>query len=90
MIQRTDKNGLQVAAELVEFIEGAALPGTASVLCAASTRGKPPAAGVGLRGTGTAVITAPAGWWGGRERLTHKDGAAHCCWTIGLSEVVLV
>ena len=28
MIQRTDKNGLQVAAELVEFIEGAALPGT--------------------------------------------------------------
>ena len=28
MTQRTDKNGLQVAAELVEFIEGAALPGT--------------------------------------------------------------
>ena len=28
MIQRTDKNGLQVAAELVDFIEGAALPGT--------------------------------------------------------------
>ena len=28
MTQRTDKNGLQVAAELVDFIEGAALPGT--------------------------------------------------------------
>ncbi|WP_286760061.1 malate synthase G, partial [Sulfitobacter sp. UBA1132] len=28
MTQRTDKNGLQVAAELVEFIEGAALPGS--------------------------------------------------------------
>ena len=28
MTQRTDKNGLQVASELVEFIEGAALPGT--------------------------------------------------------------
>ena len=28
MTQRSDKNGLQVAAELVEFIEGSALPGT--------------------------------------------------------------
>ena len=28
MKQRSDKNGLQVAAELVEFIEGSALPGT--------------------------------------------------------------
>ncbi|WP_340247763.1 malate synthase G [Sulfitobacter pontiacus] len=28
MTQRTDKNGLQVAAELVDFIEGAALPGS--------------------------------------------------------------
>ena len=28
MTQHTDKNGLQVAAELVDFIEGAALPGT--------------------------------------------------------------
>lgn len=28
MTQRTDKNGLQVAAEMVDFIEGAALPGT--------------------------------------------------------------
>ncbi|WP_340241296.1 malate synthase G [Sulfitobacter pontiacus] len=28
MTERTDKNGLQVAAELVDFIEGAALPGT--------------------------------------------------------------
>ncbi|MFV8558317.1 malate synthase G [Sulfitobacter sp. SBS6] len=28
MTQRTDKNGLQVAAELVDFIEGAALPNT--------------------------------------------------------------
>ncbi|WP_323803467.1 malate synthase G [Sulfitobacter litoralis] len=28
MTQRSDKNGLQVASELVEFIEGSALPGT--------------------------------------------------------------